>query len=53
MALKAVDSKDIEGRDAAWRDLLAIERFTRKLKNYIITGKQAKKSLLQKLKERV
>jgi hypothetical protein len=51
--LKAVDSKDAEGRDSAWRELRAIDAFTKRFKSYMITGKQAKKSLYAKAKEAI
>lgn len=46
-SLKAIKTDDIDGRDALWRDLRALERLRHDLKNYIRTGKEAKKGLMQ------
>ena len=51
--LKAVDNGDEAGRDAAWRELRAIDAFTKRFKSYIVTGKQAKQGLYAKAKERL
>lgn len=50
-SLKSVRHDDEHGRDAAWRELRAIERFCRKMENYILTGQAAKKTLREKIKE--
>lgn len=49
--LKLCDPKDLETRDAYWRELRAIGRFADKLSHYAKTGKEAKKTLLQRMKE--
>lgn len=49
-SMKVLKTDDIEGRDALWRDLRAIERLKSNLKNYIRTGKEAKKGLFQLFK---
>ena len=51
--LKLCDAKDMETRDAYWRELRAIARFADKLRHYAITGREAKKTLLQRVKEKL
>lgn len=45
--MKRLKPNDVEGRDTCWRELRAIERFKGKFKNYLFTGEQAEKSLVQ------
>jgi hypothetical protein len=49
--MKSLKPEDVEGRDAYWRELRALERFQRKFTGYIRTGETAKKSLVQRFKD--
>lgn len=51
--LKMCKPNDMEVRDAYWRELRAIGRFADKLKSYAVTGREAKKTLMQRVKEKL
>lgn len=51
--MKALKPNDAEGRDVCWRELRALERFYHKFRGYVQIGEQAKKSLMQKIREKI
>lgn len=49
--MKSLRPNDMEGRDTCFRELRAVERFRRKLQEYVQSGQHAKKSLKQRIKD--
>lgn len=47
--LKALKPNDLEGRDAAWRELRAVERFRQKFDAMIASGNKSR-TLLERLR---
>lgn len=52
-SMKTLEIKDEEGRDALWRELKALGRFKSKLADYSSTGNAAKKTIMQRIKEKI
>lgn len=49
--MKILNCTDLEGRDALWRELRALSSIKKQIKYYAIRGREAKKTLAERLKQ--
>lgn len=51
--MKRLKPDETDALDMCWRELRALERFRGRFKGYLQTGEQAKKTLMQTIKEKL